>query len=157
MSDSDLKQVVNMDDVPTKRRFMQKVQGMTGLWEIQMKPRKLVRSLNQNAYYFVAVVTPFTEWLRSEWGDNGIQVDQAHEILKQKILGTHEIINKKTGESIEITRSSRVLDTAEFGEFIEKAAAWLAEFCGIVVIPSEMFWEEKEKRNDNTSRRAARA
>src|SRR5688500_5071587 len=101
---ADLKQVVNMDSVNTNRQFMQKVQTMTGLWEIQMKPRKAVRSLSQNAYYWVAVVTPFTEWLRGEWGDSGIQVDQGHEILKQKVLGTLEIVNKKTGETIEITR-----------------------------------------------------
>jgi hypothetical protein len=146
MNDSDLKQVVNMDSLQTKRRFMQKVQTMSGLWEIHMKPRRFTRSLTQNAYYWAAVVTPFTEWLRSEWGDNAIQVDQAHEILKQKVLGTKELTNKQTGEVIEITRSSRILDSVEFGEFIDKAAAWLAEFCGIVVLSSEMFFEEKEKR-----------
>lgn len=145
MSDSDLKQVVNMDNLTTKRRFMQKVQTMTGLWEIQMKPRRFTRSLSQNSYYWAAVVSPFTDWLRSEWGDNDISLEQAHEVLKEKVLGTKELLNKQTGEVIEITRSSKVLDTAEFCEFIDKAAAFLAEFAGIVVIPSEMYWEEKEK------------
>lgn len=140
-----LKQVVNMDSLQTKRRFMQKVQTMSGLWEISMKPRKLTRSLSQNAYYWAAVVAPFTDWLRSEWGDEGVQPEQAHELLKTKILGTRDLTNKETGEVIEIIRSSRMLDTHEFGDFIEKAAAWLAEFTGIVVLPSEMFYEEKEK------------
>jgi hypothetical protein len=141
-----LKQVVNMDNLSVKRRFMQKVQTMNGLWEISMKPRKLTRSLSQNAYYFAAVVSPFCDWLRSEWGDSTVTLEQAHEVLKQKILGTKELTNKETGEVIEITQSSKALDTREFGEFIEKAAAWLAEFTGIVVLPSEMFYEEKEKR-----------
>jgi hypothetical protein len=141
-----LKQVVNMDNLTTKRRFMQKVQTMTGLWEISMKPRRFTRSLNQNAYYWAAVVTPFTEWLRSEWGDNAITPQQAHEALKQKVLGTKELLNKQTGEVIEITQSSKVLDTHEFGEFIENAAAWLAEFAGIVVLSPELFWEQPEKK-----------
>ena len=52
-------------------------------------------------------------------------------------------MNKQTGEEIQITRSSKMLDTHEFGEFIEQAAAWLAEFTGIVVLPSEMYFESK--------------
>lgn len=139
-----LKQIVDMDDLKTKRGFMQKVQTMRGLWEISMRPRKFTRTLSQNAYYWAAVVAPFTEWLRGEWGDGTVQPEQAHELLKTKILGTRELVNKGTGEVIEITRSSKMLDTHEFGEFIEQAAAWLAEFTGIVVLPSEMFYERKE-------------
>lgn len=142
----DLKSIVDMDDVPTKRQFMQAVQTMTGLWEIQMKQRRFTRSLNQNRYYWSAVVTPFTEWLRKEWGDNDVQLEQAHELLKHKILGARELVNKKTGDVIEITRSSRTLDTTEFGEFIDKAAAWLAEFTGIVVLAPEMFRDKPETR-----------
>jgi hypothetical protein len=141
-----LKHVVNMDNLTTKRRFMQKIQTMTGLWEISMKPRRFTRSLNQNSYYWAAVVSPFTDWLRNEWGDSSVQLEQAHELLKTKILGTKELVNKKTGEVIEITRSSKMLDTHEFGEFIENAAAWLAEFTGIVVLSSELFWEQPEKK-----------
>lgn len=139
-----LKQIVNFDSLTTKRRFMEKVQTMSGLWEISMKPRKLTRSLSQNSYYWVAVVTPFTEWLRNEWGDSGVQLEQAHELLKRKILGTRELVNKKGGE-IEITQSSRGLDTHEFGEFIDNAAAWLAEFTGIVVLSPELFESEGGK------------
>lgn len=141
MSAETLKQVYDMDDLPTKRRVMQSVQGMNGLWEISMKPRRFTRTPSQNNYYWAAVVTPFTEWLRGEWGDNDIQVEQAHELLKTKILGTKELLNKETGEEIQIIRSSKMLDTTEFGEFIDKAAAWLAEFTGIVVLSPDLFWE----------------
>ena len=133
--------ILNMDDLAVKRRFMQKVQLMTGLWEMRIRPRRLTRSLSQNAYYFAAIVQPFTEWLKIEWGDSDIRPDQAHELLKHRILGVKELVNKQTGEMIEITRSSRQLDTAEFAEFIDKAAAWLAEFCGLVILPPEMFKE----------------
>lgn len=129
-----------MDNVATKRRFMQGVQGMKGLWEIHMKPRKRTRSLSQNAYYFVAVCQPFRDWLREEWQEN-VTTEQAHEMLKRKILGVKELVDEKTGEVLEIAPTSHNLDVRDFAEYIEGCARWLAEFCGVVVIPSEMFWE----------------
>lgn len=141
----ELPMVLDMSDLTTKRQVMEKIRTMQGLWEIRLKPRRLTRTLSQNAYYFVAVCQPFAEWLKQEWADNSISVDQAHELLKHKILGTRELINKQTGEVIEITRSSRALDTAEFGEFIDKAAAWLAEFCGLIILPPELYSEKKVK------------
>lgn len=139
-----LKQVLNFDDLQTKRQFMQGVQQLTGLWEVQMKPRRFTRSLSQNAYWWCAVVNPFCNWLRNEWADSSIEPEQAHEMLKRKILGTKDLVNKKTGEVIEITPSSRTLDSKEFGELIDKSAAWLAEFCGLVILPPEVFYEAKQ-------------
>jgi len=85
-------------------------------------------------------VTPFRDWLREEWGEN-VSSEQAHEMLKHKILGAKELVDKATGEALEIPPTSHDLDVYEFGQFIEGAARWLAEFTGIVVIPSEMFFE----------------
>src|SRR5687767_10878691 len=135
--------VLNFDNVETKRRVMQKIQRLKGLHEVSIRPRKLTRSLNANAYYHVAVCASFLEWLRENWGDNSITHEQAHELLKRKVLGAIEKVDKNTGEVFEITPTSHDMDQYEFGEFIEKAAAWLAEFTGIVVIPSEMFWEDR--------------
>jgi hypothetical protein len=144
---SEPKMVLDMDDIKVKRNLMAKISVMTGLVEVSIKPRKLTRSLSQNSYWWAAVVQPFSEWLSQEWGES-IELEQAHEILKQKILGTDELTNKKTGEVIEITRSSRVLDTAEFGEMIDKAALWLAEFCGIVVLPPEVFEDKSDQKSN---------
>ena len=138
--------VYDFDNVEVKRRFMQRVQKLRGLYEVSLNPRKKTRSLNANAYYHVAVVAPFLEWLRENWGDNSITHEQAHELLKRKVLGTIDKTDKATGEVFEITPTTHDMDQYEFGEFIEKAAAWLAEFCAIVVIPSDLFWESKEKR-----------
>ena len=141
---SDASITVNLSDVETKRRLMQKIGGLQGLWDVTLKQRKRTRSLNQNAYYFAALVAPWTEWLREQSGDPSITSEQAHAELKRAVLGTREIVRKDTGEIIELTRTSHNLDTAEFAEFIEGAARFLAEFAGIVVIPSELFFEEKQ-------------
>ena len=136
-------QVLNFDSVETKRRFMQRVQKLRGLQEVSISPRKKTRSLNANAYYWVGVVQPFTEWLREQWGDPAITTEQAHAVLKLKVLGAKEKVIESTGEVLELIPTTHDMDSFEFGDYLEKAIAWLAEFANIVVIPSEMFWESK--------------
>ena len=137
--------VLNLSDLPTKRKLIAKIGALKGLQEVTIKPRKLTRSLNANSYYFVAVCQPFRDWLREEWQEN-VTTEQAHEMLKRKILGAREVIDKQTGEVLEIPPTSHDLDAHQFGEYIEGCARWLAEFCNIVVIPSEMFFEQKSKK-----------
>lgn len=143
--------ILNMDDLNIKRQLMSKIGTLKGVWELSLKPRRLNRSLDQNSYYWVAVVTPFVEWLREEWGDN-IEPEQAHEMLKAKILGVK--YKEIAGEAITLIPSSRKLDTAEFSDYIERCARWLAEFCSIVVVPSEIFFIQKENLNERSKIRA---
>jgi hypothetical protein len=149
MSKREPPMVLNMDSLETKKRLMAKIGTLKGLYEVTLKPRKITRSLNANAYYFVAVCQPFREWLREEWQEN-VTTEQAHEMLKRKILGAKEIVDQKTGEVLEIPPTSRDLDVHEFAEYIEGCARWLAEFCNLVVVPSEMFWEGEERKATKT-------
>jgi len=134
-------QVLNFDSLETKRRFMQKVQKLRGLQEVSIHPRKKTRSLNANAYYWSAYISPFTEWLRDEWGDPSITTEQAHIELKKAVLGVKEKVNTNTGEVMELVPNTHDMDKNDFANYIDKAAGFLARFAGIVVIPSEMFWE----------------
>lgn len=145
MSEKEPPLVVNLDDIKVKRRLMSKIGTMKGLWEVSFRPRKKTRSLNANAYYHVAICAVFKEWLTENWGER-ITHEQAHEVLKRRVLGTIDRVDESTGEVFEITPTTHDMDQVEFGEFIEKAAAFLAEFCGIVVLPPELFYEEREKR-----------
>jgi hypothetical protein len=132
-----------MDDLKAKRDLMTKIGTLKGLWEVSLKPRKLTRSLNQNAYYWSAYIVPFTEWLRAEWGDRSIETEQAHIELKKAVMGVREKVNERTGEVMELVPPSRTLDTGEFSVYLDGAAKFLAETCGIVVLPSELFFEQK--------------
>lgn len=131
--------LVNLSDPTVKRELMTQIGRLSGLYEFYLKPRKRTRSLDQNAYYWAAVVTPFTDWLREVYGDSQIDKEQAHEMLKVKILGLQE--KEIDGETISLIPRSKTLTVEEFSEYIEKCAAWLAEFCEIIVIPSENFYE----------------
>ena len=114
---------------------MRQVAGLRpGLYEVLIKPQRRTRSLDANRYYFVALVQPFVEWLREEYGDPHITTDQAHEMLKVKILGLqHGVLVPRT----------KTLDSKAFAEYVDCAAQWLQEFCDITVIPSEVFYETK--------------
>ena len=138
--------MVNLSDVKQKRALMQRVSTLQGLYEVSLKPRKITRTLNQNAYYFAAVVHPFRDWLREAYGDPQIDLDQAHEMLKVKILGLDERLIDPTGEVLMLIPRSKTLDTVEFGQYLDKCAEWMASFCGIVVLPPELFFESKEPK-----------
>lgn len=139
-------QVLNFDNLDTKRRFMQKIQKLRGLQEVSISPRKKTRSLNANAYYWIAYIQPFTEWLRDEWGDPTITTEQAHALLKVKVLGAKEKLIEETGEVIELIPTTHDMDKDEFAIYLDKASEWLREFAGILVLSSDLFWESKERR-----------
>ena len=135
--------VLNLADLPTKRKLMQHISMLTGLYEVTIKPRKRVRSLNQNSYYWVGYVTPFCHWLRDAYGDDSITIDEAHELLKRRLLKPRETVNKVTGEVMKLAASSATLDTKEFSDYLERAAEFLASFAGIVVLPADAYFEKK--------------
>lgn len=145
-------QVWDLSDLEQKRRLIYQIQKLKGLHEVAIHPRKLTRTLKQNRYYWVAVAAPFAEWLRESQGDSFINTEDAHEMLKWKILGPKEIVSPLTGEVELMPARSRTLDTADFAEFVDKAAAWLAEFCEIIVLPPELFIEPKEGNSNERER-----
>jgi len=143
MAHNDPPLVVNFDSVESKRRVMQRIQKLKGLHEVSIKPRKKTRSLNANAYYWAAYVRPFTEWLRDEWGDPTITGEQAHALLKTRVLGPKEKLIEDTGEVIELIPTTHDMDKYDFGNYLDSAAKFLAEFAGIVVLSSDLFFESK--------------
>lgn len=133
----------NLSDITAKRRLMEHISTLKGLHDITIKPRRITRTLNQNSYYWIAVVTIFAHWLREQYGDPSITLEDAHDVLKRQILGVR---SKEIGkDTIEIPASTRVLDKIEFADYIDQCAAWLADFCGLVVIDSKLFFDEKEQ------------
>lgn len=139
-------QVYNFDNLQTKRRFMEKVQKLRGLQEVSIQPRKKTRSLNANSYYWAAYIPVWTEWLREQWGDPTITTEQAHALLKVKVLGPKEKVLEETGEIIELIPTTHDMDKDDFAIYLDKAKVFLQEFAGIIVLDSDLFWEKEEKR-----------
>lgn len=128
--------VVNFDDLDVKRRVVQRIGKLKGLWELSLKPRKLTRSLDANAFYFAACVGPFRDWLVENWGES-VTTEQAHETLKLALLDVPRV------GGIAIMPSSKNMDSGEFSAYVEKVIEFLATKCDIVVLDSELFYETK--------------
>ena len=135
--------VVNLSDAAVKRALMSEIGRMSGPYEISIKAIKRTRSLDSNRYYFAAVVGPFRDWLREVYGDNQISTEQAHEMLKVKILGLDEKQIEGTAETVTIIPRSKTLNAEEFSNYVEKCIHWLSTFCGVEIVPSEYFHEGK--------------
>jgi hypothetical protein len=152
--------VLDMNSLHNKRRLMSKIGKMSGLWEFQMRRRKKNRSLNANSYYWAAFIPGWLEWLREASGEPWITAEQAHDALVKRVLGAKEIVNKETGEVIDDARpSTHDMDVTEFTQYLDRAAEFLASFCGIVVLPSEVYFEERDKGYEqrNSDKRSAKA
>lgn len=139
--------VVNLDNLQTKRRLISKIGAMSGLWEISLRQKKKRRSLNANSYYWSAFIPPWLEWLRENSGEPWITAEQAHEALVKRILGVKEVVDKQTGEVIdEVRPTTHDMDTGEFAQYLDRAAEFLASFAGIVVLPPEMYFDQRDEK-----------
>lgn len=132
--------VINFDDAREKADIfgrLGRLHGMNRLTICRARPR---RSDKQNRYYWPCFVQPLADFLKQQ--DHGITDDYAHEILKHKFL-RREVKDVNTGEVMTFTASTTELTTAEFNEYLENCAQWLAEMFGIVV-PEPSVWRQED-------------
>lgn len=134
--------VLNLSDIVTKKRLISKIGTLQGLQEVSIRPRKLTRSLNANGYYWSALIVPWLNWLRAEWGDSSITAEQAHIELKKAVLGVREKV-REDGEVMELIPTTHDMDKETFGQYIESASRFLAEFASIVVLSPDMYFESE--------------
>jgi hypothetical protein len=135
-------ETINFSDVDSKRRHIQQIWTLQGLYDVTLKPRKRTRTLDQNSYYWVAICAPLGHWLTEQSGEPFTK-DDAHEYLKSRFTPVREPVIKSTGEVMEIRRSTSDLDTLEFSDYVERCIDWMAEFCEINVLPSNLFHEQR--------------
>lgn len=124
--------LLDLGDLRDKRQLMLHVGSLKGLWEVRFKERKRARSLDANKFYFVAVVQPWRDFLREAYGDPTIDKEQAHEVLKEIVLG-RKLLKDKSGREIKLPPRTRDMDKEEFAQYVEAAIKFVAEFAGIVV------------------------
>lgn len=132
--------IIDCDDMPQKRAFMQVVGSWRGSIKVTWKPCRPIRSLLGNKYYFAGCVEPFRQYLIESEGDPRIDLEQAHETLKLAVLGA-----AKSKAGVPMMPSTKRMEQPEFNEYVELAIAWLASFCNIAVVPSELFLEAKRR------------
>jgi hypothetical protein len=88
------------------------------------------RSEQQNRYYFGIVVPLVQEGIKHLGTE--LTKQETHEFLKGK-FNYQEIINKQTGEYIQVPRSTTILNKEAFSEYIAKIQQFSAEFLNVVI------------------------
>lgn len=138
--------LVNFDVLAEKRKFLEGAQKLKGVHEVSIRQIKAKRSLEANGYYWSAFIPGWLDWLRESSGEPWITKEQAHKILVKHVLGTKNIVNKETGEVIdEIIPETHTMDSKDFAEYLDRAAEFLSSFCGLVILPSDVYFEAPEK------------
>lgn len=113
------------------------------------------RSLDQNAYYFAAIVRPITEFFIEHGEPFNEQI--VHDILKTKFLGVYR---QKPGSSeVELlyVRSSSSLKVFEFAFYLEDCIRYAAEDLELTIDPpkkatAEFSFLEYPKKGESRNR-----
>lgn len=82
------------------------------------------RTNKQNKYYWGVIVDRISN--ETDHTD-----EEVHEFLKTKFLGRRFI--EIAGEEVEITKSTKKIDTIEMTRYIEQIRAWAAQFLGMTI------------------------
>lgn len=139
MAREKLATIIDLDNTDNKRRLMLQIGTLRGVYEVDIQPRRLTRSLAQNRYWWAVVCQSFSDFLK-EQDYEACSLEMGHEILKAKFLMV-PLVDPTTGEVIaHRVRSTTELTTAEFSEFMDNARAWLQDFFGIITPDPEPDW-----------------
>ena len=95
---------------------------------IEVKPRRVYRSLPMNSYYWGVVVAMISERLRELGHD--VDKDLTHEFLKGKFLYTEMITDT---EIVKIPRKTSELTTTEFEGYLEMVKQFSAETLNVFI------------------------
>lgn len=100
---------------------------------IEVYAKEDIRTLDQNAYYFVAIVEPITDRY-NELGER-FDPDIVHEMLKYRFLRVTRY-NPKTGDvETAYVKSTASLSVPEFSFYIEDCIRYAAEDLELVIEP----------------------
>lgn len=133
--------IIDFNNNAERDGFVIALRRLRGRHRISIVKHRRRRTDRQNRYYWPVFVKSFGDFLR-EQGEN-VTDDQAHEMLKHKFL-RQTWIDGRTGEALDYTRSTTALDVAEFNQYLDSVALWLADMFGIIV-PSPDEYHEKEE------------
>ena len=94
-----------------------------GEYVLTLERKRSKRSGQQNRYYWFSV-----SLIRERFKELGTEcsLEDVHAFLRSKFL-YNELINEKTGEVLQIPRSTTELNKSDFGEYVDRIKIFAAE------------------------------
>lgn len=102
-----------------------------GIYKVEVKRMRKGRTLDQNGWLFGCIYPLLLNALVSE-GWEFVNVTEVHEFFKY-MLCKKELINRHTGEIVQIPQSTAEMDTLQFSTYCDKLREYGREFLGIEI------------------------
>lgn len=111
-----------------------------GTYKIEVKRVRKNRSLDQNGWLFGCIYPLLLNALVAE-GWEFVNVTQVHEFFKDTLC-RQKLVNRHTGEIVEIPQSTAEMDTVQFSAYCEKLREYGREFLGIEIPDPTPMWNK---------------
>lgn len=102
-----------------------------GTYRVEVTRVRGGRSLDQNAWLWGCIYPLLRQGLNAEGWDFSDD-EQVHEFCKQHFADS-KVVNRATGETLTLPKSTRKMDTAQFSAYCEQLRAFAAEFLGMTI------------------------
>jgi hypothetical protein len=129
---------IDLSNLENKRRLISQVGALTGVYEVELAPKRDRRSIQQLAWYFGCIVHPLYEVMKAQ--DGGVTLEDAHEALKGRFLIV-PVCHPNTGEFIcNRVGSTKKFNTVQMADYCEHCRDFLAEWFNIIVPDPDPDW-----------------
>lgn len=117
-------------------RVMEQINALPdGVYTIRISPFRRQRSIRQNEYLW-GVVYPAMLYGLLDAGWEFTSTEQVHEFFKAQI-GGDKVVNRDTGEIIELPKSTAQMSTVQFSSYIEQLRQYANEYLNIEIPPPQ--------------------
>lgn len=103
---------------------------------VEIKKRKSIRTLSQNAYYWGVIITMVRDRLKELSGEKYYSKEQAHEFILLECW-FKEVVNEDSGLVFKIRKETHDLSKGEYAEFIDTIIDWCSMWLDIEIPPPD--------------------
>lgn len=115
-----------------------------GWYVLSLTKQRRGRTLNQNDWLWGCVYPILFDGLL-EAGWEFTSVEQVHEFFKEQ-MAHDKVVNRDTGEIVEIPRSTATMDTVQFSTYIEKLRQYANEFLNVRIPDPDKNWRIQKNK-----------
>ena len=118
--------------------------ALDGNYRVEIKRIRRKRTLDQNGWLFGCIYPMLLKGL-NDAGWEFTSIEEVHEYFKA-MLWKKRMVNKHTGEIVEIPLSTTEMDTVQFSTYCDSLRDYGCEYLDIEVPDPDKLWFEKEKQ-----------
>lgn len=111
-----------------------------GCYWVEIKKQRRGRTLNQNGYLWGCVYPILLDGLL-EAGWEFTSLEQVHEFFKKQIA-LDRVVNRHTGEIVQIPKSTATMDTQQFTAYVEALRDYAHDFLGVTIPDPDRNWKQ---------------